>query len=54
MGPMTEPDYRTINHANWESRVAVHAASAAYRLDRYVDEPDLISETVDFDRAATR
>ena len=50
MATMTGPDYRTINHANWESRVPVHAASASYRLDRYIAEPDLISETVDFDR----
>lgn len=43
-------DYRAINHANWESRVPVHAASDEYRLDRYVAEPDLISEVVEFDR----
>jgi len=43
-------DYRAINHANWESRVPVHAASTSYRLDRYVNEPALISETVEFDR----
>lgn len=27
-----------------------HAASAEYRLDRYVSEPDLLSEVVEFDR----
>jgi len=43
-------DYRSINHANWESRVPVHAASDDYRLDRYIAEPDLLSETVEFDR----
>lgn len=43
-------DYRAINHANWESRVPIHAASAGYRLDRYIDEPDLLSEVVEFDR----
>lgn len=42
--------YRAINHANWESRVPVHAASESYRLDRYIAEPDLISEVVEFDR----
>ena len=46
----TSDDHRTINHANWESRVPVHAASDAYRLDRYISEPDLISEVVEFDR----
>ena len=43
-------DYLAVNHANWESRVPVHAASAMYRLDRYIAEPDLISEVVEFDR----
>lgn len=42
--------HRAINHANWESRVPVHAASETYRLDRYIAEPDLLSETVEFDR----
>jgi len=46
---MTERDDRTTNHANWESRVPVHAASSEYRLDRYVAEPDLMSEVVEFD-----
>ncbi len=55
-GPMTDSaratdeDHRSINHANWESRVPVHAASASYRLDRYIAEPDLLSEVVEFDR----
>ncbi len=49
--PMSSADYRSINHANWESRVPVHAASAGYRLDRYIAEPDLLSEVVEFDRA---
>ena len=46
---MTGSDYRSINHANWESRVPVHAASSDYRLDRYIAEPDLLSEVVEFD-----
>jgi len=48
--PPTSSDYRAINHANWESRVPVHAASEDYRLDRYIAEPDLLSEIVEFDR----
>lgn len=44
-------DYRAINHANWESRVPLHATSTTYRLQRYIDEPDLLSEVVEFDRA---
>lgn len=46
---MTGSDYRSINHANWESRVPVHAASSDYRLDRYIAEPGLLSEIVEFD-----
>ena len=47
---MASDDYRAINHANWESRVPVHAASDGYRLDRYATDPDLLSEVVEFDR----
>lgn len=50
MAGMASHDYRSINHANWESRVPVHAASDGYRLDRYIAEPDLLSEVVEFDR----
>jgi SAM-dependent methyltransferase len=50
MSDASGADYRTINHANWESRVPVHAASADYRLDQYIAEPDLLSEIVEFDR----
>lgn len=42
-------DYRAANHANWESRVPVHAASSIYHLERYIAEPELISEVVEFD-----
>lgn len=42
-------DYRAINHANWESRVAVHAASSLYGLDRFRDDPAFIGETIRFD-----
>ncbi|MEO6653561.1 MAG: class I SAM-dependent methyltransferase [Ilumatobacteraceae bacterium] len=45
-----ERSARDINHANWESRVPVHATSTGYRLERYATEPDLLSETVEFDR----
>ena len=43
-------DATAINHANWESRVPIHAASADYRLERFITEPDQISEVVEFDR----
>jgi SAM-dependent methyltransferase len=41
-------DYRTINHANWESRVDHHVASDEYGLDRYRDL-DHLSSIVRFD-----
>lgn len=44
-----ESDYRTANHANWESRVAHHAASEEYGLSRYRDDPEHLSSVVTFD-----
>ncbi|HEY5662564.1 MAG TPA: methyltransferase domain-containing protein [Ilumatobacter sp.] len=46
---MAGRDYRAINHANWESRVAHHAASADYQLDRFVADPAHLSGVVAFD-----
>ncbi len=37
------------NRANWDSRVALHAASREYGLQNYVDDPALLSEVVRFD-----
>ncbi|MCU1392503.1 MAG: hypothetical protein JWM34_931 [Ilumatobacteraceae bacterium] len=42
-------EYAFINKANWESRVPLHIAG--YRLDRYVEDPTLLSGVVQFDRA---
>lgn len=42
-------EYRTANRANWDERVPVHAASAFYGLDRFVDDPTALSEVVRFD-----
>ena len=42
-------DYRSINHANWESRVPHHAASDEYGLDRYRSDPEHLSDVVRFD-----
>jgi len=44
-------DPRAVNLANWESRVAHHAASAEYGLARYAEDPDAISDVVRFDVA---
>ena len=42
-------DYLTTNLAHWESRVALHAASAEYGLDRYRTDPAHLSDVVRFD-----
>jgi SAM-dependent methyltransferase len=47
-GP-TDDRYRELNHANWEARVPLHAASAEYGLDRYVNDPRHLSDVVRFD-----
>jgi len=38
-----------VNHANWEARVAFHAASDEYGLQRYRDDPAHLSSVVRFD-----
>lgn len=42
-------DLLRTNLANWEARVAMHAASDEYGLARYLDDPDHISGVVRFD-----
>ena len=46
---MASGDYRAINHANWESRVRHHAASDEYQLQRFVADPQHLSDVVTFD-----
>jgi 2-polyprenyl-3-methyl-5-hydroxy-6-metoxy-1,4-benzoquinol methylase len=41
--------YLATNHANWESRVPLHAASNDYGLERYVTDPERLSDVVRFD-----
>jgi SAM-dependent methyltransferase len=43
-------DYRDVNLANWNDRVAAHAASADYAVARFVDDPAFLSDVVSFDR----
>lgn len=38
------------NRANWDSRVAVHAAPGGYDLDFLVNDPTALSDVVRFDR----
>ena len=42
-------DYRSINLANWESRVPHHAASDSYGLQTYRDDLGRLSDVVRFD-----
>jgi len=46
---MAGGEYRAINHANWESRVRHHAASDEYQLQRFVADPQHLSDVVTFD-----
>jgi SAM-dependent methyltransferase len=43
-------DYRVVNRANWDERVAAHAASPDYMLTRYENDPEFIGHVVNFDR----
>jgi SAM-dependent methyltransferase len=42
-------DYRDVNRANWDDRVAAHAASPDYAVSRFTDDPSFLSEVVTFD-----
>lgn len=48
---MSHDQYFADNQANWNDRVPIHAGPDGYRLDRYVEDPDRISEVVARDRA---
>ena len=39
-------DYRDVNRANWDERVAAHAASPDYAVARFTDDPSFLSEVV--------
>src|SRR4051795_9471566 len=43
-------DYRDVNRANWDERVAAHAASPDYAVSRFTDDPAFLSQVVTFDR----
>lgn len=42
-------EYQRLNRASWDSRAAVHAGSATYALERFVDDPAFLSDVVRFD-----
>jgi SAM-dependent methyltransferase len=42
-------NYLDLNRANWDERAPVHAASRRYDVQRYVDDPEHLSDVVRFD-----
>jgi SAM-dependent methyltransferase len=42
-------NYTAVNRANWDERVPAHAASPDYAVQRFLAEPDFISDVVRFD-----
>ena len=42
-------DYRAVNLASWDERAPAHAASADYGVQRFVDDPEFLSDVVRFD-----
>lgn len=47
--PAASDEYRRVNHANWEARVPLHVGPGGYKLDRYRDDPDQLSDVVAYD-----
>jgi SAM-dependent methyltransferase len=43
-------DYLTINRSNWDERVAAHAASGNYSVERLAADPSFLSGVVRFDQ----
>ena len=42
-------DWTVLNRANWDERAEPHAASADYAVDRFVADPEFLSDVVRFD-----
>lgn len=38
------PDWRETNHALWDERVAIHAASASYNIEGFLDGDDVLMD----------
>jgi SAM-dependent methyltransferase len=43
-------EHMEANRANWDQRAPAHAASPGYNVQRFIDDPTFIGETVQFDR----
>lgn len=48
MGTVNET-YLAVNRANWDERAPAHAASPDYAVDRFVTDPEFLSDVVRFD-----
>lgn len=46
----SEPDYLTLNRANWDDRAPIHAAAPDYDVQRFLDDPTFLSGVVRFDQ----
>ena len=42
-------DYRELNKASWDERAPAHATSPDYAVDRFVTDPEFLSDVVRFD-----
>jgi SAM-dependent methyltransferase len=42
-------DYRALNRASWDERAPAHAASPDYGFERFVTDPEFLSDVVRFD-----
>jgi SAM-dependent methyltransferase len=47
--PTSDQDYRVVNRAIWDERAPAHAASPDYGFDRFVADPEHLSDVVRFD-----
>ncbi|HYN66522.1 MAG TPA: class I SAM-dependent methyltransferase [Ornithinibacter sp.] len=46
----TMDDYLEVNRLNWDERAPAHAASADYGFERFVADPEHLSDVVAYDR----
>lgn len=47
-GPVVT-DYLAVNRANWDERAPAHATSPDYAVDRFIEDPNFLSQVVQFD-----
>ncbi|MEO7061320.1 MAG: class I SAM-dependent methyltransferase [Lapillicoccus sp.] len=45
-----EPDYVSLNRANWDDRAPIHAAAPDYQVQSFLDDPGFLSGVVRFDQ----